>query len=199
MASTSRQVTCSFLGPDDPDITVDNARSLEDLKIAIAQQTGRDASLMILLNNANGVQLTNGVLPAGLSEVTIEMNDLLPGMADTDEFRDMLYAHKNAIVKKVEGLHMRLELVESFAIGKQRFEACIEVRGDDMVWDMEFEMSSLSYTEFDIASHKEAKYDLLMKMIQAYRELGECSRCTKKRRIMTGVDHCIGCVLTGLE
>ena len=104
MASTSRQVTCSFLGPDDPDITVDNARSLEDLKIAIAQQTGRDASLMILLNNVNGVQLTNGVLPAGLSEVTIQLMDLglLPGMADTDEFRDKLYSFDVPIEKRLK-------------------------------------------------------------------------------------------------
>ena len=60
----------------------------------ISAKTGRDASLIIILNNANGVQLTNGVLPVGLSEVTVEMTDLLlAGMEDTDEFRDMLYTH----------------------------------------------------------------------------------------------------------
>jgi hypothetical protein len=207
MASTSRQVTCSFLGPDDRDITVDNARSLEDLKIAIAQQTGRDASLMILLNNVNGVQLTNGVLPAGLSEVTIQLMDLglLPGMADTDEFRDKLYSFDVPIEKKVEGLEMRLEHKRNCHNLEHYFHACIIVRGhtDNTVdwqdWNEEFSMSSLSYKECDITSLKRAKYDLLMKMIQAYRELGECSRRTMKRRTMTGVDYCIGCVLTGLE
>jgi hypothetical protein len=45
---------------------------------------------------------------------------------------------------------------------------------------------------------KQAKYDLLLDLINAHRGISECSQCTKKRRIMNGVDYCIGCVLTGL-
>jgi hypothetical protein len=66
---------------------------------------------LILLNNANDVQLTNGVLPVGLSEVTVEMTDLLlAGMKDTDEFLDMLHTHTpfGDIENKKGGFVLRL-------------------------------------------------------------------------------------------
>jgi hypothetical protein len=164
---------------------------LEDLKIAIAQQTGRDASLMILSNNANGIQLTNGVLPACLSEVTIEMIDLLPGMSDTDEFRDMLLAHKDGIESYQYAVRRQLRhgepLKKSNMLGPvltmflyTHLDRCEEEDGEDRVYSLAsitnekneelWLKESPPYLCLDqnICFVKKDKYDLLVDLIQAY-------------------------------
>ena len=193
MASTYRQVTCSFSGPDDPDITVDNARSLDDLKLAIAQQTGKEASLMIILNNANGAQLTNGVLPAGLSEVTIiEMNDMLPGMSDTDEFRDMLFAHDDCVRSTQYTVRRPVRHGEPFKSSnmlgswlsmclytssdvRNRVYSCAHITKysdrPNFSWETVWYKESPRYHCLDqnMCFVKKDKYDLLVDLIQAYR------------------------------
>ena len=74
--------------------------------------------------------------------------------------------------------------------GTMSYNATIWENGDSLIW------TKSSDPKKEI---KQAKYDLLLDLTNAYRGISVCPQCTKKRRIMSGVDYCIGFVLAGLE
>ena len=42
-------------------------------------------------------------------------------------------------------------------------------------------------------------YEMVCKLMRAVRDTRECNRCAKRRRIMKGTEHCMGCLLAPLE
>ena len=187
-------ITATFT--DSTTVTVannDGAMKLTELKHEIAGNTGHDAAAMTLV--CDGGELTADALPAGLSQVTVTLESpLLPGMEDTDEFRDMLYSV--GVIQHEIGdfvLGIRMDNMED---GDKYFVAyMVDKTTSGTVWKNE----SPARDSTDQTTLKQDKYDMLLDLIRAYRELQECSHCNKKRRIMKNVDHCVGCVLSGLE
>ena len=183
---------------DSTTVTIEDAQTTTDIKTGIAQQTGVLPMSMRLANSEDGAELTGNLLPAGLEVTVLLESPLLPGMEDTDEFRDMLYS-VGVIRHEIGGFVLCLAdriRMDNMEDGDKYFVVYIvDQATSGTVWKNE----SPARDSTDQTTLKQDKYDMLLDLIRAYRELQECSHCNKKRRIMKNVDHCVGCVLNGLE
>jgi uncharacterized protein (DUF736 family) len=141
---------------------------------------------------ARGAELTVMIKPAPL---------LLPGMEDTPEYREELY---NYLLKcgtshnTNDGLQYSMLIIDDDEQGLKYVRAAIFNRDEgeehySFVWECESKRSNNPGRLGDMA------YEMACKLMRAVRDTRECNRCAKRRRIMKGTEHCMGCLLAPLE
>jgi hypothetical protein len=178
----------------------------EGIRRTLAERTGHPFDLIELIH-AEGVLADRGVVARG-AELTVMIKPaplLLPGMADTPEFREELYfelldcgiSHttsdglRYSIVMGAETDdedEVLLRYVRAFIV--QRMEGL--EHSYTSIWGYESSRSNHARVLGDMA------YEALCKLISAVRNVRECSRCNKRRRIMKGTEHCMRCLLAPL-
>jgi hypothetical protein len=180
----------------------------EGIRRTLAERTGHPFDLIELIH-AEGVLADREVVARG-AELTVMIKPaplLLPGMSDTPEFRQRLFdllllrniEHTDQSDGPLKNMRWTLIMTCYDDDDEKHIRALLQEHQAagyySDVWRYESEKVRVSN---DAGRLKTMAYEALCKLMSEVRHIRECSRCTKKRRIMEGTTHCMDCLLAPL-
>jgi hypothetical protein len=205
--SAADSITCTMQDGATHVIDCPAGTTAAAIRRTLAERTGHSFDLIELIH-AEGVLADREVVARG-EELAVMIKPgllLLPGMADTPEFREELYfellqcgiSHTTS-----DGLRYTIVMgAETDPDDEDEALKYVRVFILQRMAGLEQSYTSIWQYETGLANDRRSlgnmAYEALWKLISAVRNVRECSRCNKRRRIMKGTEHCMWCLLAPL-